>query len=93
VTSVLKVEVLETCQSTVTSALAMPPCPSALSGEGASRVHNTTLSGNGSPEATPRVKGYGVAARAPRSGRAAVAAAPSPPSTKMRRLKRVMATR
>ncbi len=87
-----KVELVETCQSTVTSALAMPPCPSALSGLGASRVHSTTLSGAGSPEATPSVNGYGVAANALRSGRAAAAAAVSPPRTKVRRLNRVMAT-
>ena len=35
----------------------MPPRPSSASGCGASRVHSTTPSGAGSPEATPRVNG------------------------------------
>ena len=42
------------CQSTVTGLSGMPP-PS--SGRGARRVHSTTLSSRGLPEATPSVKG------------------------------------
>jgi hypothetical protein len=42
---------------TVNACGGMPP---PLSGSGASRVHNTTPSGSGSPEATPRLKGSDV---------------------------------
>ena len=35
----------------------MPPMPSSASGFTARRVHRTTPSGSGSPEATPRVNG------------------------------------
>ena len=48
---------LDTCQSTTVSALGIPPCPSAFVGDGARRVQSTTLSGAGSPDATPRVNG------------------------------------
>ena len=41
-------------QMTATSSTGIPP---PLSGSGASRVHNTTLVGSGSPDATPRVNG------------------------------------
>jgi hypothetical protein len=41
-------------QVTATSSSGIPP---PLSGSGASRVHSTTLTGSGSPEATPTVNG------------------------------------
>jgi hypothetical protein len=77
--------VVDTCQSTTTSEVGMPPCPSALSGAGARRVHNTTLSGAGSPDATPSLKGYGTAATAERVGRAVAPATASPPRKRVRR--------
>ena len=40
---------------TSTFAIGMPP---PANGSGASRVHKTTLSGHGSPEATPSENGY-----------------------------------
>ena len=43
-----------TLQCTSTSSLGIPP---PFKGSGASRVHNTTLSGQGSPEATPSWNG------------------------------------
>jgi hypothetical protein len=82
---VAKVSVADTCQSTATSAFAMPPCPSAFSGDGAGRVHRTTLSAAGSPEATPSLKGNGVAARAMPAGRATDPAAARPPRMNVRR--------
>ncbi len=64
-----------TSHSTVTRSVPIPP--SSRNGSGASRVHSSTESGIGSPEATPRVKGSLViraasrsrAATAPRAGR------------------------
>jgi hypothetical protein len=44
-----------TSQVTGYGTAGMPPSPA--SGAGASRVHRITLSGSGSPEAIPRVKG------------------------------------
>ena len=66
-TSEANVSVVDTCQSTSTSALAIPPWPSAFVGDGASRVHSTTLSGAGSPDAIPSVNGYGVTVAARRT--------------------------
>ena len=89
-TSVLKVSVVDTCQSTATSAFAMPPWPSAFSGEGARRVQRTTLVESGSPEAIPSWNGYGTAAvaaiTAERTGSALTPAAASPPRTRVLRL-------
>src|SRR5690348_8103756 len=99
-TSVLKVSVVDTCQSTGTSALAIPPWPSALSGLGARRVHSTTLIASGSPQAMPSWNGYGTAAVAVITevwavagrmagrvaGRAPAPAAASPPKTRVLRL-------
>jgi len=56
-TTVEKEAVVAICQSTGTSASGMPPWPSASSGDGASRVQSTTLSGAGSPEAMPSRNG------------------------------------
>ena len=74
----------------------MPPKPSALSGAGASLVHSTTLSGSGSPEATPSWKGSWIVGAATvvrafaQDGSAADAAvavtAASPPRSTLRRL-------
>ncbi len=60
------------------------------SGSGASRVHSTTLSGSGSPEATPRVKGSArsavVAERALAApGKASTPAAATAPPISRRR--------
>ncbi|GAB3739144.1 hypothetical protein GCM10027598_68150 [Amycolatopsis oliviviridis] len=51
-------------QSTVYEASGIPPKPSGFSGAGASRVHSTTLSGSGSPEATPSWNGSRMAGAA-----------------------------
>src|SRR5215212_10966775 len=51
----VKLASVATSQSTTTSCCASIPPP--FRGSGASRVHRTTPSGNGSPEATPSVKG------------------------------------
>src|SRR5689334_7706540 len=89
-TSVLNVSVVDTCQSTGTSAVPIPPRPSAFSGEGARRVQSTTLVESGSPEAMPSWNGYGTAAvaaiTAERTGRALTPAAASPPRTRDLRL-------
>ncbi|MCP2353283.1 hypothetical protein HD597_000303 [Nonomuraea thailandensis] len=53
----------------------MPPCPSAASGTGASRVHSTSSALSGSPPATPSVKGSPVGAAAALAGRAGVSLA------------------
>lgn len=83
-------------QSTAYVASGMPPKPSAFSGAGASLVHSTTLSGSGSPEATPSWNGSWMAGAAAvvrafaQDGRAAEAAvavtAARPPSSTLRRL-------
>src|SRR5690606_38851224 len=64
----------------------MPPRPSGANGSGASRVHSTTPSAVGSPEATPRVKGSpvqrGARYRAPETAQlpASAAADATPPN-------------
>lgn len=89
-TRVLKVSVVDTCQSTTTSAVAIPPWPSAFRGDGASRVQRMTLFASGSPEAIPSWNGYGTAAvaaiTAERTGTALTPAAASPPKTRVLRL-------
>src|SRR4051812_2934565 len=97
-TSVANVSVVDTCQSTATSVVAIPPWPSASVGDGARRVHSTTLFASGSPEAMPSWNGYGTAAVAVAvitddcavagsdAGRAPAPAAASPPRTRVLRL-------
>ena len=65
----LNLSFVDTCQSTMTSALGMPPWPSAFSGDGASRVHSTTLSGVGLAGGDAQPEGVGPRLAGHRSGR------------------------
>jgi hypothetical protein len=54
-TTSVKLSFLETSHSTVIGFSGIPPLPA--SGDGAKRVHSTTPSGVGSPDATASVNG------------------------------------
>src|SRR5690606_35148438 len=68
-----------TSQATGTRAVGIPPCSS--SGRGASRVQITKPSGHGSPEATPRVKGFSPSACANTGHRDTPVIRAKPPAT------------
>ena len=75
-----------TCQRTDTGSAGIPPV--GVWGSGASRVQSTTPPGNGSPEATPSVKGgpasFGpsrVTSRGERSDRGTATTRPTPAAT------------
>ena len=73
-------------QPTLTGRDGMPPRPSSANGLGAKRVHNTTPSGAGSPEATPSVNGSASKWLPVRAHPSGAAATPSAPRKNVRRL-------